>query len=209
MTQTTAKQTGIVGTLRDSPATKSLVDQAKNLAKARGAHLVGKTTERLTSSTDKLNVLADTGGAGSALKAGAQQLASGKSPLRAAFTTAASAVKDKVESVLHLGGKGSGGKSGPPKATNIEETIDVGAPVTVAYDQWTQYPQFSRFMKGVEAVDAKSETEQNWRSRSSSRGVAGRPRSRSRYRTGGSCGHRRARRAPPGEPSHSTRSPTT
>ncbi|KJE23399.1 polyketide cyclase / dehydrase family protein [Frankia torreyi] len=163
MTQTTAKQTGIIGALRENPATKNLVDQAKNLAKARGAQLVGKTTERLTSSTEKLNVLADQGGAVSALKAGSQQLASGKSPLRAAFATAASAAKDKVTSVLHLGGKGSGGKGGPPKATNIEETIDVGVPVSVAYDQWTQYPQFSRFMKGVEAVDAKSETEQNWR----------------------------------------------
>jgi uncharacterized membrane protein len=163
MTQTTAKQTGIVGALRENPATKNLVDQAKNLAKARGAQLVGKTTERLTSGTDKLNVLADTGGAGSALKAGSKQLASGKSPLRAAFATAATAAKDKVKSVLHIGGKGSGGKSGPPKATNIEESIDVGVPVSVAYDQWTQYPQFSRFMKGVEAVDAKSETEQNWR----------------------------------------------
>jgi hypothetical protein len=35
--------------------------------------------------------------------------------------------------------------------------------VSVAYNQWTQFKDFSRFMKGVESVEQTSETETNWR----------------------------------------------
>jgi len=60
-----------------------------------------------------------------------------------------SGVKDKI-----TGGGGKGNKS--PKATkamNIIESIDVGVPIKVAYNQWTSYDQFPSFMKKVEHVD--------------------------------------------------------
>ena len=41
------------------------------------------------------------------------------------------------------------------KATNIIEEIDVGVPITVAYNQWTQFGEFPSFMKKVENVDAQ------------------------------------------------------
>ena len=43
------------------------------------------------------------------------------------------------------------------KLTNIVEQIDVGAPISVVYDQWTQFQEFSNFMKKVENVDQKDE----------------------------------------------------
>ncbi|WP_462186858.1 SRPBCC family protein, partial [Frankia sp. CcWB2] len=172
MTQTTERPTtkppaqGFLGALRDSPATKSLLDETKNLAKAGGAHLVGRTAQRLTSSTEKLHGLAERNGKEgklSPLAEGVQRLVKGEPPTKTAFRTVASAMREKAKGALKIGRGKRGGKSGPLKATNIEETVDVGVPVSVAYDQWTQFPDFARFMKGVEAVEAKSETEQNWR----------------------------------------------
>jgi len=34
----------------------------------------------------------------------------------------------------------------------FEDSIDVGVPVHVAYDQWTQFEEFPRFMEGVKRV---------------------------------------------------------
>ena len=34
----------------------------------------------------------------------------------------------------------------------VESEIEVDVPVRVAYDQWTQFEEFPRFMEGVEAV---------------------------------------------------------
>jgi len=36
--------------------------------------------------------------------------------------------------------------------SRISETIDVNVPCRVAYDQWTQFEQFPRFMDGVDSV---------------------------------------------------------
>lgn len=70
-------------------------------------------------------------------------------------------VKDKVKETLGGGGGGSGGGGG--KVTNIVETIDVGVPVSVAYNQWTQFTDYPDFMKKVENVEQESETEIQWR----------------------------------------------
>ena len=36
--------------------------------------------------------------------------------------------------------------------SNIEQSIDVNVPVRTAYDQWTQFEEFPRFMEGVREV---------------------------------------------------------
>jgi uncharacterized membrane protein len=36
--------------------------------------------------------------------------------------------------------------------SRVEQTIDVDVPVRVAYDQWTQFEEFPRFMDGIERV---------------------------------------------------------
>ncbi|GAB3526478.1 SRPBCC family protein [Arthrobacter monumenti] len=61
-----------------------------------------------------------------------------------------SGLKDKVKDAF-TGGGGSGSKS--QKLVNIVEWIDVGVPVTVAYNQWTQFEDWSDFMKKVENVE--------------------------------------------------------
>jgi uncharacterized membrane protein len=43
------------------------------------------------------------------------------------------------------------------KVTNIVEEIDIGAPIDVVYNQWTQFQDFSQFMKKVESVEQKDE----------------------------------------------------
>ncbi|CAO5160720.1 Polyketide cyclase / dehydrase family protein [Frankia sp. AiPs1] len=161
MTRTTEHPDSLMGTLMHSPATRRLADQAGDLAKAVGSRMTSQIGERLTSGTDKLNGLGESGGKLSSIAQGAGRLAEGQSPLKAAAGTVLSNVKGKVKGAL--GAAKDGGKAGPPKATNIEETVDIGVPVSVTYDQWTQFPEFAKFMKGVEAVEVKNETEQNWR----------------------------------------------
>lgn len=49
--------------------------------------------------------------------------------------------------------------------TNIERSIDVNVPAHVAYNQWTQFEEFPRFMEGVEAVRQIDDTHLHWRAR--------------------------------------------
>jgi uncharacterized membrane protein len=46
--------------------------------------------------------------------------------------------------------------------SRIEETLDVGVPVSTAYNQWTQFEEFPRFMEGVESVQQLDETTLHW-----------------------------------------------
>ena len=61
------------------------------------------------------------------------------------------------------GGKGGGGRK--IKVTNIVESIDVGAPLSLTYDQWTQWSDFPKFMKKVENVDQpkNEQTKTTWK----------------------------------------------
>ncbi|HSK52012.1 MAG TPA: SRPBCC family protein [Clostridia bacterium] len=44
----------------------------------------------------------------------------------------------------------------------VEHTIDVDVPVRVAYDQWTQFETFPKFMEGVERVVQKDDKTLEW-----------------------------------------------
>ena len=44
----------------------------------------------------------------------------------------------------------------------IESSIDVDVPVRVAYDQWTQFEEFPRFMDAVESVTQLDDTHVHW-----------------------------------------------
>jgi uncharacterized membrane protein len=45
----------------------------------------------------------------------------------------------------------------------IQETIEVDVPVRVAYNQWTQFEDFPRFMDGVEEVRQITDESLEWR----------------------------------------------
>ncbi|HUP55641.1 MAG TPA: SRPBCC family protein [Methylomirabilota bacterium] len=46
--------------------------------------------------------------------------------------------------------------------SEIIESIDVDVPVRVAYDQWTQFEEFPRFMDAVEKVEQLDDTTLRW-----------------------------------------------
>jgi uncharacterized membrane protein len=47
--------------------------------------------------------------------------------------------------------------------STIEESIDVHVPVTTAYNQWTQFEEFPRFMEGVDEVRQLDDTTTHWK----------------------------------------------
>ncbi len=44
----------------------------------------------------------------------------------------------------------------------IEESIEIDVPVSVAYNQWTQFEEFPRFMEGVEKVEQIDDRRLHW-----------------------------------------------
>ena len=46
--------------------------------------------------------------------------------------------------------------------SQIIESIDVDVPVRIAYDQWTQFESFPRFMEGVESVEQLDDRTLRW-----------------------------------------------
>jgi uncharacterized membrane protein len=149
--------------LRNSPETKRLTQEAKHLFSAGSDKLTSRLSDGVTGLAGKLTNIGESGGLGG-VGEGAKRLLSGDGPVKSALGAATTSVADKAKGLLGKGGKGGKG-GGKPKAMNIEETIDIGVPVSVAYNQWTQFQDFSRFMKGVESVDQTDETETAWRTK--------------------------------------------
>jgi uncharacterized membrane protein len=46
--------------------------------------------------------------------------------------------------------------------STVEKSIEVGVPVSTAYNQWTQFESFPRFMDGVDRIDQLSPTRTHW-----------------------------------------------
>jgi len=110
---------------------------------------------------DKVNDFVDNLGAsgpmGKAAQKGMEKISEGDSPMKAGLSGAATGVKEQVKEVFTGGSGGGGGGGKKQKVTNIVESVDVGVPVSVAYNQWTQFQDWSDFMKKVEYVDQKSD----------------------------------------------------
>ncbi|HMU53831.1 MAG TPA: SRPBCC family protein [Nitrospira sp.] len=47
--------------------------------------------------------------------------------------------------------------------SRIEESIDVNVPVRTAYNQWTQFEEFPRFMEGVRQVSQLDDRRLHWK----------------------------------------------
>jgi uncharacterized membrane protein len=45
---------------------------------------------------------------------------------------------------------------------SVTKSIDVAVPVSAAYNQWTQFESFPRFMGGVEAIKQTDDTHAHW-----------------------------------------------
>ncbi|MEA2477781.1 MAG: hypothetical protein QOC87_1980 [Actinomycetota bacterium] len=46
--------------------------------------------------------------------------------------------------------------------STIEQSIEVGVPVRTAYNQWTQFEEFPRFMEGVQEVKQLDDVSLHW-----------------------------------------------
>jgi uncharacterized membrane protein len=138
-----------------------LKDELQHGLSTLGEKALSSASERLTDLTDRLNDAADGGGlVGGAAKEGAKEAAEGGSPVKGALKGGLSGAKDKIKE--KLGGGSSGGEKGT-KSTNIVEEIDIGAPVSVVYNQWTQFQDWSGFMKKVDTVDQEDEAKANFK----------------------------------------------
>jgi hypothetical protein len=117
--------TGVSGGLQ----THRLSKEAQNFLNALMERALSKLGEKLGSSTERLVERLENPGAKAALS-GATKLAEGKSPLRAALSAGLTGIKEKFKKFFGKGKKAL-------KLTNIVETLDVGAPIRLTYNQRT------------------------------------------------------------------------
>ncbi|HEU4708716.1 MAG TPA: SRPBCC family protein [Methylophilaceae bacterium] len=47
--------------------------------------------------------------------------------------------------------------------STVEKSIEVNVPVSAAYNQWTQFEDFPKFMEGIEQVTQIDDTHLHWR----------------------------------------------
>ncbi|MFH8238485.1 SRPBCC family protein [Streptomyces sp. NPDC018321] len=149
-----------------SEAADRLKAEVQDYLAAQVTRLLTGVGTKLGETTGKLNDIAEGNSPGFAKLAldGGRKLAEGKSPVRAAFEVGAGKVKDNVVGAFkNLGGGKSGKKGGGgQKPTVIIEYVDVGVPLRTAYDQWTQYQDFSTFAKGVKSANRADDTSSDW-----------------------------------------------
>ncbi|MFD3514667.1 SRPBCC family protein [Streptomyces sp. NPDC058657] len=152
----------------DTEITDRLKEEAQAYLAAQVTRILTGAGRKLGESTTKLNDIAEGNSPGFAKLAldGGKKIAEGKGPMRTAVELGAGHVKDKAKDAFSglFGGKGKrkkGGGGGKPIV--ILETIDVGVPVRVAYDQWTRYEDFSTFAKGVKSATTADDTTSDWK----------------------------------------------
>jgi len=136
-----------------------LKDEAGGLLSAVTDNAMSSLRGKVEDMTSRLTDFAEDGGGPGLMAAitGARDLAEGKSPARSMMGAAFSGVKEKVSGLF--GGKGKGKDRGKKKLklTNIVESIDVGVPLRLAYDQWNQFSEFPTFMKKVDNAERTKE----------------------------------------------------
>ncbi|MEU8176922.1 SRPBCC family protein [Microbispora hainanensis] len=129
---------GLLGGLTHGQGARGLLKTAADrLGATGGGGLLGAVTSALT----------EDGGGGH--------------PMRAAVMAYG---KEKIKGLFGGGGGGGKGRQGKKiKVTNIVESLDIGAPLRLVYNQWTQFEEFPSFMKKVETVEQKSEEKLGWK----------------------------------------------
>jgi uncharacterized membrane protein len=160
-TQESAPETKGSGSLTDKLGLGGLKDAAGSYAGSLVSNGLSKVTDSVEGLSGKLNDFAEgkvsvkDKAKGAGLKAKLQ----GKNPVLGAVGGAIGGVTDKVKDTVKSGVEAltGGGKKGrgsrKQKLVNIVEWADVGVPVKVAYNQWTEFEQWSDFMKKVKNVE--------------------------------------------------------
>ncbi|MEV5439937.1 SRPBCC family protein [Streptomyces sp. NPDC052682] len=153
-----------------SEAAGRLKAEVQEYLTAQATRMLTGVGRKLGETTVKLNDIAEGNSPGFgrlALNTG-RKLTEGKGPLRSVLESGASHAKDSVMGALkNLGGGGKSKKKrgAGAKPTVIIEHIDVGVPLRTAYDQWTQYQDFSTFAKGVKSASRGDDTHSDWQAK--------------------------------------------
>ncbi|WP_020508846.1 SRPBCC family protein [Actinomycetospora chiangmaiensis] len=184
MTETATKTADGAGSLAGALPTDALKEAAQRLVQALVSKLGDAALQQVEGLTDRLTEVAENGGVGLTSAFGGGGDGEGGSSIMGALSSGAGTLKDKVTGALgnvvpglgggdddedddaEGGGGGGGGSNksarGKFKFMNIFETQDVGVPLRLAYDQWTQFADFPSFMKKVENVDQSSDEKVTW-----------------------------------------------
>jgi uncharacterized membrane protein len=144
-----------------------LGEAVRNLWSAVGERGRSLVSDQISEMTERLTKLASGqgGAAGAVIGEGLDRLKSGESPASATMHAGLKGAKDTTMRAIGRGGddKSGKGKKNDLKVTNILESIDVGVPVSLAYDQWTQFEDFPGFMKKVESVEQEEDAKLKWK----------------------------------------------
>ncbi|MER7400667.1 SRPBCC family protein [Streptomyces sp. NPDC000151] len=124
-----------------SPATDRLKEEAAAFAAAQAQRLLIAGGRKLGAATTRLQDMAEGNGPGLALGPGLGRLVRGG----------------------RSGGTRKG--TGTGRFVTVVEDTDVGVPLRTAYDQWTQFQEFSSFAKGVQDVERTDDTTSTWRAK--------------------------------------------
>ncbi|MFD5400480.1 SRPBCC family protein [Streptomyces griseorubiginosus] len=176
MTDTVGSARDATDKAKSNPLTEVAHSEAADRLKAEVQEYVAAQAQRmlvgvgrkLGETTGKLNDIAEGNSPGFAKLAldGGKKLAEGKGPLRSALELGAGKAKDSVVGAFkNLGGKGKKKRGSGQKPTVIIEFIDVGVDLRTAYDQWTQYQDFSTFAKGVKSANRADDTHTDWQAK--------------------------------------------
>ncbi|NUP73917.1 MAG: SRPBCC family protein [Sinomonas sp.] len=144
------------------------LDNLKHAAGDYGMSLVnngiGKVSDKVEGLTNRFTDIGDGKSRikDKALGGGLKSKVTGKSPVLGSVGGALSGVKDKIKDTVSAGaealtGGGGGRGSRNQKLVNIVEWVDVGVPVRVAYNQWTEFEEWSDFMKKVHNAEVDEE----------------------------------------------------
>jgi uncharacterized membrane protein len=142
-----------------------LKSEARDLVAALGDRAVSSVRGKVDNAAGRLTDYLE-GGAGPGLIAavtGAKGMAEGKGPIRSMLGAGLKGTTEKVRNLFGGGGGKGGGKGKKLKVTNIVESIDVGVPIDLAYNQWTQFTDFPSFTKKVENVEQEDDPKVKWR----------------------------------------------
>jgi uncharacterized membrane protein len=163
-----AKDNPLAG-IAQSEAADRLKSEVQEYLGAQAQRLLVGVGHKLGETTGKLNDIAEGNSPGFAKLAldGGRKMAEGKGPLRSAIEVGAGRAKDNVVGAFKnmTGGKGRRKGGAGQKPTVIMEFVDVGVPLRTAYDQWTQYQEFSTFAKGVKSANRADDTSSDWQAK--------------------------------------------
>ncbi|WP_214410933.1 SRPBCC family protein [Sphaerisporangium fuscum] len=134
-----------------------LKDQLRGLAGTAGKLALQAVAKRVDNKTRQLRGYAEGSGDGPGLFSLLTGTEGRWGQVKGVAKLAFSGLKHKLGF-----GKSKGKKL---KLINIEESLDMGAPRRVVYNQWTQFQDFPSFMKKVEKVVQESDEKLNWQAK--------------------------------------------